>query len=77
MKIINDKGTEIPEKEFKEKLEAIEEALKFYAEKKFFEWDGCHCHGHYNILDRGYEAEKGLNAANSLKYKIEDQEAWE
>ena len=68
MKIINDVGQEISEVEFKRLLDEIEVTLKFYAEKKFYEWEGCSCHGHYNILDHGGTAKWTLDTTmNNLK----------
>lgn len=45
----------------KEQMEAIQEALRFYAEGQHYEWEGCHCHGQYLIHDRGERAQAALN----------------
>jgi hypothetical protein len=37
----------------KERMEDIEEVLKFYSDGKHYEWSGCRCHGNYVINDEG------------------------
>ena len=37
----------------KERMEDIEEVLKFYSGGKHYEWRGCRCHGNYVINDEG------------------------
>lgn len=45
----------------KERIEDIKEVLKFYSDGKHYEWDGCRCHGHYVINDKGDMADSCLN----------------
>jgi len=49
----------------KERMEDIKEVLQFYSDGKHYEWDGCHCHGHYVINDRGDMAGSCLNRINN------------
>ena len=51
-------------------LEVIDELikiLKFYSEGKNYEWDGCSCHGHYERIESGDLAIKGINLLSSMK----------
>ena len=55
----------------KERIEDIKEVLKFYSDGEHYGWDGCHCHGHYVINDRG---DKAKSCLNRLLNDIEDTE---
>lgn len=76
MKIINDHGIEIPPSILTDALAKIEEKLQFYIDGGHYSWEGCHCHGHYVIEDRGSEAEEGMRALTHLKQTLSNAE-WE
>lgn len=72
MKIINDNGRDIT-KEFNEAMAKIRETLEFYVNGKHYHWDGCSCHGHYEIDDGGATAEDGIRALNLLEDEIKGE----
>jgi hypothetical protein len=76
MKIVNDKGVEIPATILTEALEEMEQRFRFYTDCGHYQWEGCHCHGHNVILDRGEEAEAGLDAIRKLREKL-NSDPWE
>lgn len=67
MKVINHEGVDVT-KDYEEQIAIVKAALKFYCDGKHFEWQGCHCHGHNVILDRGGEADTGINALSNLEW---------
>jgi hypothetical protein len=50
-----------------EQFNEIKKALTFYANQENFEWDGCRCHGHYNLLDHGETARDALDTLNLIE----------
>jgi len=47
-------------------IEKLEEILKFYYEEENYEWEGCSCHGHWQLLDHGEKAGEGLDVIEVL-----------
>ena len=49
-----------------EQAKKIKEVLDFYYQENHYDWEGCSCHGHYVILDKGKKASEALDIIEPL-----------